>query len=36
MKTLAGDVIARFERKTPLTVQTRVLLEYGKRPVVAV
>ena len=32
MSTLAGDVIARFETKTPLTVQTRVLLEYALAP----
>lgn len=32
MTTLAGDVIARFEMKTPLTVQSRVLLEYALAP----
>jgi len=32
MTMFAGDVIARFEMKTPLTVQSRVLLEYALAP----
>lgn len=32
MSTLPGDLITRFELKTPLTVQTRVLLEYALAP----
>ena len=29
MAVLAGDVIARFEKHCPLTVQSRVILEYA-------
>ena len=32
MAMLASEVLARFEKRTPLTVQSRVLLEYALAP----
>ena len=32
MSMLAGEVLARFEKQTPLTVQSRALLEYALAP----